>query len=109
MRGPSVLKCAIKERTIIIIIIIIIIIYLDYESIQAGVEYRGLVYYENKTVALEAEARYNWELAEQEQYPLDNGFVVEACSLPASYHETNYMQFLQTRGTVRIHYIKFID
>eukprot|EP00057_Strongylocentrotus_purpuratus_P014522 XP_011668996.1 PREDICTED: uncharacterized protein LOC575120 [Strongylocentrotus purpuratus] len=71
----------------------------NYESIQAGVEYRGLVYYENKTVALEAEARYNWELAEQEQYPLDNGFVVEACSLPASYHETNYMQFLQRRGT----------
>ena len=46
------------------------------------------------------QARYRTELAMEESYPLDNGFVAAACDLPSTYDEPSYMKFLDKWGTV---------
>ena len=61
----------------------------------------GTVYYEDRKVCNLGDARYRTELAKDERYPLDTGFVAAACQLSTDFDESTYMTFLDTWGTVR--------
>ena len=65
-------------------------------------ETHGTVFYEERKVCNRGQARYRTELANENRYPLDNGFVADVCKLPTSYDESTYMEFLDTWGTVGV-------
>ena len=74
---------------------------IGYQQIQERTETEGYVYYANETVSNLGNARYLTELAGPDKYALNNGFVSDACRLPGTYSENEYMTFLNTWGTVR--------
>ena len=80
---------------------LIFLFRLGYQEVQSGIETSRYVFYEEKTICNKGQARYRTELAEIEKYPLDEGFVADACRLTAAYDENLYMYFLEDWGTVR--------
>ncbi|XP_072033848.1 uncharacterized protein [Amphiura filiformis] len=77
-----------------------------YQEVQSGIETSRYVFYEEKTVCNKGQARYRTELALHQQYPLDDGFVADACRLTSAYDEDLYMYFLEDWGT---HIVSEVD
>eukprot|EP00057_Strongylocentrotus_purpuratus_P029092 XP_011683566.1 PREDICTED: uncharacterized protein LOC584567 isoform X2 [Strongylocentrotus purpuratus] len=70
-----------------------------YETISNRMASQGSVFFATQTIQNLGNARYLTELAQPNSYALNNGFVSDACSLPNSYNEADYMQFLESWGT----------
>eukprot|EP00057_Strongylocentrotus_purpuratus_P009502 XP_011663976.1 PREDICTED: uncharacterized protein LOC105438173 [Strongylocentrotus purpuratus] len=70
-----------------------------YQEIEARTDSEGYIYYANQTVSNMGNARYLTELAGDDEYTLNDGFVSTACDLPTAYTEDDYMTFLDTWGT----------
>ncbi|XP_011683559.2 uncharacterized protein LOC105447351 isoform X2 [Strongylocentrotus purpuratus] len=70
-----------------------------YETISNRMSSQGSVFFATQTIRNLGNARYLTELARPNGYALNNGFISDACSLPNSYNEAAYMQFLNAWGT----------
>ena len=80
-----------------------------YETISNRMSSQGSVFFATQTIRNLGNARYLTELARPNSYALNNGFVSDACSLPNSYNEAQYMEFLNAWGTVNYMQMPFYN
>ncbi|XP_071497374.1 uncharacterized protein [Diadema antillarum] len=77
-----------------------------YEQVKESTTESGYVYSSEETVENLGRARLVTELAENQNYPLTQEFVITVCNLPAEYEERAYMNFLSDWGT---HIVEQVD
>ena len=69
--------------------------YIGFEKVKKETSKYHNVFYEEKHVCNKGRARYQLDLAPVKKFPVSADFAATVCTLPGSYNEKVYFDFLE--------------
>lgn len=76
--------------------------HLGYKSMDKATSKDKNIFFEEKTVCMKGNAAYFYNQLQQGKFSVSREFAAAVCHLPQNYTEKEYLEFIETWGTVGI-------